>query len=361
VTDSVTLDLLLAAIQHEPSRDDLRLAYAAALTERGDPRGEFITIQCQRHASGTRRKGAREKQLLDANRSRWLGRLRTAIAGNGVEFERGFVAAIEIDGNSYLDEVSEEWSTVERLHFRDTGSRFSSLLAEPCLRGLRTVTGAHAAHVAALVTVEHTLPVVELSFGETFSVVCLHDQVVAALKVLMGGRAMPELRTLGMLLSKTETLDSLPRLLRSEAAQRLRHLVVAGRSSDWAELTKAVQELAPWLESLEIRWEPHHRASDRTHWCARLTRGQDRRLSRFTLEMMKDATGRMSVYWANNRKRTGLPYEPFDDALVGFDKFSPGMLTAIDIIANKRFTPGSNHWDAIAQRLPDAELVGKAR
>jgi len=36
----------LQAILDDPDNDDLRLVYADWLEERGDPRGEFIRLQC---------------------------------------------------------------------------------------------------------------------------------------------------------------------------------------------------------------------------------------------------------------------------------------------------------------------------
>lgn len=45
---------LLAAITRAPGDDKLRLVYADALMERGDPRGEFVQLELQHRASGLR-------------------------------------------------------------------------------------------------------------------------------------------------------------------------------------------------------------------------------------------------------------------------------------------------------------------
>ncbi len=110
---------LLAAALATPADDGPRLVYADWLTEQGDPRGEFIQIQCQlggtRHgASGYvlgRGKDARnaseaelqalEKRLLSKHQKAWVAPIRAAI--RTWSFSRGFVSRIEADGGKFLE------------------------------------------------------------------------------------------------------------------------------------------------------------------------------------------------------------------------------------------------------------------
>lgn len=83
-------DALLAAIYAAPDDDGPRLVYADALTERGDPRGEFIALQIQ-HARGTKSPSTlrRERELLGGgkNKAEWSFPLSQ---GGDCRFARGF-------------------------------------------------------------------------------------------------------------------------------------------------------------------------------------------------------------------------------------------------------------------------------
>lgn len=93
---------LFDAMVQAPGADGPRLAYADLLVEEGDPRGEFIAVQC-RLASGKLRGAAlkaaraREAELLAAHREEWFGPLekwlreRDSYVRNHVEVARGFV------------------------------------------------------------------------------------------------------------------------------------------------------------------------------------------------------------------------------------------------------------------------------
>ena len=103
-------DSLIAAVLANPDDDGPRRVYADWLLDQGDPRGEFILVQCtlaqldddSPHAEELR---AREKALLAKHKKDWVGRFRGARIEYGVEggnqyvkgnptywtFERGFV------------------------------------------------------------------------------------------------------------------------------------------------------------------------------------------------------------------------------------------------------------------------------
>jgi uncharacterized protein (TIGR02996 family) len=131
------VDALLAAIHEHPDDDELRLVYADALTDRGDPRGELIAIQCRlARGAGDAALRRREKQLLDAHGKTWLGALAPLIM-SGFGFERGFLASCRVDRRK-RDLVRElaghpAWSTVGRL----SGSAVIAL--HPVMRALRSL------------------------------------------------------------------------------------------------------------------------------------------------------------------------------------------------------------------------------
>jgi uncharacterized protein (TIGR02996 family) len=87
---------LLEAIYDQPDDLGRRLVYADALLERGDPRGELITLQCQ--AVPTPEQQRRIKALVKAHGLRWLDELGPILA-KGWKFERGFLAECRVDSN----------------------------------------------------------------------------------------------------------------------------------------------------------------------------------------------------------------------------------------------------------------------
>lgn len=105
---------LLADVYARPHEDGPRLVYADFLQERGDPRGEFITLQC-----GARDE-KKERTLLKAHEKKWLGALAPALAKD-VEFRRGFPAKgrakfrAQADAEKYG--LLPEWATFEELEW----------------------------------------------------------------------------------------------------------------------------------------------------------------------------------------------------------------------------------------------------
>lgn len=80
---------LLAAIAADPEDDAKRLVYADLLAERGDPRGEFIQVQCRQAASGnTPALQARAGELERAHGKAW--REAAGIRDALTVFHRGF-------------------------------------------------------------------------------------------------------------------------------------------------------------------------------------------------------------------------------------------------------------------------------
>ena len=134
-----SVDALLADIYANPADDAPRLVLADLLLERGDPRGELITLQLERKGEPTER----ERQLLKKHGKAWMGALAPVLSwGRGyahTEFRRGFVAKADIilSVGKKLDPIRNDpaWATVEEL----LGSWDWDLLAQAPLNALRTI------------------------------------------------------------------------------------------------------------------------------------------------------------------------------------------------------------------------------
>jgi uncharacterized protein (TIGR02996 family) len=107
---------LFASVYADPDDDGPRHVLADALSDRGDPRGEFIALQLDR---GRKRIGlARELELQQAHASEWLGALAIVVDVRRSHFERGFLshAALVPNTKKQLRQLATEpgWATVER-------------------------------------------------------------------------------------------------------------------------------------------------------------------------------------------------------------------------------------------------------
>lgn len=143
------LQRLLADVLQNPDHDDPRLVYADKLSEAGDPRGEFIVVQC-RLASGNLAIAeraaleARERDLLDRGRERWL---RPFGGVSGIRFVRGFLHTVrisEIDFAKYgAALLAAEPIECLEMHFRDGFKvpRFAKTAGLARLRELRLIGG----------------------------------------------------------------------------------------------------------------------------------------------------------------------------------------------------------------------------
>lgn len=129
---------LLDEVYADPDADVPRFVYADWLTSRGDPRGEFIGLQLERHA----RRGppsARELELLERHRFEWSGILHGVLGVDGRVFERGFVAEASIETPPLERELIDvpEWTTLRSLD----GHLTLLLAAHARLGRLRTLYG----------------------------------------------------------------------------------------------------------------------------------------------------------------------------------------------------------------------------
>lgn len=136
---------LLAAIVDAPDDDAPRLVYADWLQSRGDPRGEFIQLQCQLAAApdDERRRAIKiaENKLFAAHGKSWLEPLFHILpAANEVfspykfEFERGFVeeAHVTLDCVRHFGPLWERAPLLRRLRLMPN-MMFSTPIKQPRL------------------------------------------------------------------------------------------------------------------------------------------------------------------------------------------------------------------------------------
>jgi uncharacterized protein (TIGR02996 family) len=88
----VAPEALLDAVVASPDDDTPRLMFADYLTERSDPRGEFIALQCARAAGRVSDEARRrEAELFQQHRTAFLGPFDKRVALSGLRFDRGFL------------------------------------------------------------------------------------------------------------------------------------------------------------------------------------------------------------------------------------------------------------------------------
>lgn len=107
-----------APIWNDPDDDELKQVVADALTERGDPQGEFITLQLLKTKSPAQRKRERE---LQKHQPTWLGAIGKLCVKHSMRFAAGFPVAVCTDRRLVPRREWEaalaapQWATIERL------------------------------------------------------------------------------------------------------------------------------------------------------------------------------------------------------------------------------------------------------
>ncbi|MDQ3366383.1 MAG: TIGR02996 domain-containing protein, partial [Myxococcota bacterium] len=126
-----TREKLLAAVHATPHDDGPRAVFADVLLEAGDPRGELIVLQLQRHhGEGTPGTARREHKLLKQLGSACYDGL-DLDGANAIVVERGFPISATLAVSGELR--SPAWATIEALTLSD-GAVFGG---SPHLRALR--------------------------------------------------------------------------------------------------------------------------------------------------------------------------------------------------------------------------------
>lgn len=136
---------LFARVYADPSDDGVRAVLADLLTERGDPRGEFINLQLAR--AGTDKPASAAEKRLEKTWSRaWLGAIEPAVLKSDVVFERGFPTSLRLTRSDLIDATLDapEWGTVVMIDVA-RAAKFDgtsgNVLIAPALKNLRHVLG----------------------------------------------------------------------------------------------------------------------------------------------------------------------------------------------------------------------------
>jgi uncharacterized protein (TIGR02996 family) len=137
-------DAFLRAILTNPDDELPRLVYADYLDERGDPRGEFIRVQCELARlppddRGRPRLEARERELLRAHKGEWSGDL--ADFAEHWHFARGFVEAVTLGAAAFLRRGAALLgrAPVRAVALRDAWEEMDKLAASPLLGRVRSL------------------------------------------------------------------------------------------------------------------------------------------------------------------------------------------------------------------------------
>ncbi|MCX5743650.1 MAG: TIGR02996 domain-containing protein [Proteobacteria bacterium] len=127
---------LFDAVWAAPDDDAPRLVLADFLTERGDPRGEFIMLQLAHAAGALDAAGKkREKELLKRHKKLWLGPIGVLMQPHALRFERGFLVTCFLEPNAALEATlgnHPAWSTIREYYIhgyaRETARPLAAML-----------------------------------------------------------------------------------------------------------------------------------------------------------------------------------------------------------------------------------------
>lgn len=167
MSQAALLQSLYERVYASPDDDQARLVLADALTEAGDPRGEFIVIQVT--APGGRARGMARLKELQLRREQGPGWLPPGVRASTARFRRGFPYEVVLTGPT--DPAHPGWRTVERLHVAEVElpSRRSPLGGQ-VRPALKAVLGCGPGLVQELIAV----PPPRL---EALSFFCSHEQL----------------------------------------------------------------------------------------------------------------------------------------------------------------------------------------
>ncbi|MGZ3478462.1 MAG: TIGR02996 domain-containing protein, partial [Polyangiales bacterium] len=189
---------MIAEIVASPS-DDPRLVFADWLMEKGDPLGEWISVQCGLAKNPTDRKLlARQNALSKTNKDRdaLLGPLRKVIE-NKATFHRGMLFKVTARGDEKSDRVHHahpRLATVEELDLwwveDDTAFAFAQ---SPALVSLRRIRHLKYETTYALATSKRALPVERIE-----GIVQRNEQTEEERALLAEAPGLPALRVLGI-------------------------------------------------------------------------------------------------------------------------------------------------------------------
>jgi uncharacterized protein (TIGR02996 family) len=190
---------LLRSVIADPQSDSLRLVYADYLEERGDPRADFIRLQCELAALPTcdaRRYSLepRVQALLTQYRTAWE-RPFLELGACECEFTRGFVESVTISAAAFLQHNSALFglAPVRRVHLVEATDHLFSLSHCAALTFLSCLdltgndipdSGAHALAASPCLTPLSSLMLCSTRLSDTGIRVILASNTLSSLEAL---------------------------------------------------------------------------------------------------------------------------------------------------------------------------------
>lgn len=135
-------DGLLAAIYANPDDDGPRLVFADALSERGDDRGEFISLQVRRAAGQGSLETLAREQALYRDHQRVAAWNLPLSSGGDVFVHRGFPSIVRVSARSARTIIgSPAWATVETMALPNgvSAKQLLALVGDPVMSRVRRV------------------------------------------------------------------------------------------------------------------------------------------------------------------------------------------------------------------------------
>lgn len=286
------LTSLEAAVYASPDDDAPRQVFCDALLERGDPRGEFISLQLKAGRLSMDER-LREFALLEEHRDAWLGSLTLALDEwmDLVEFRRGFPHTLAVDGDKphavKMLCAAPQLATVRTLLFNlsDETPLPVELLRSEAMKRVTGVGWLRALAFRQLLTSKEPWPFTALVCSEPD-----YDEVARDVDLLCDSTAIPHVRSLKVSGYSIKPAQLAP-LWKSALGKRL-----SGFGS-----TQGLYRLPEWVTEIEAHGlDARLSAIDlgfnfgANDFAAHLTRGNDGRLS--DLEVWKRP--KMSSYGA---------------------------------------------------------------
>jgi uncharacterized protein (TIGR02996 family) len=271
-----------ARVLADPHDADLRIVWADALQERGDPRGELIALQLQPPPL-TPAQDKRLRSLIAKHRVEWLGDLDPIVQRReGLVFDRGVLAECQIQVKNvpaFARAIGNPlWATVRRIWFCDKFAwdpRIVPLLVHDVFRELRQVVCVGLNNVLpALARNKRPLPITSIWTDDD-----RFRDPVDSFASLTAAPGLPALARLGFTIDE----DERDAVLAHPLVRTISTLGITSHttSASWLEPTRTLANLT----TLEMRnWWIPVQGPQRPHVLMRFTRGSRGRWTRLYVE-----------------------------------------------------------------------------
>jgi len=344
---------LVQMILEEPADDGRRLVYADWLLERGDPRGELISLQFKRRDQGlTGNEARRERVLLKQHGREWLGELEPVIERKGVELERGFLSACRVRFRTARQrrELGDHplWATVERLAVPSD----PTFLLSTRLVSLRVVEELSPQTFVALADSDRALPWGEVAIQTTESLSREQRAAIAA------PRALPRLARLRLALPNIVGPE--PRQLDDAGPEGWRWLLEGrvGRSLQSLSVQERVQLSAFGWQSAVVSRPPLAAWVEAAARLPALRRLHFDVLLWWELTLTREADGwSLTVHWPNPHLPNSMA--EIHRALAGLSGGVRQIRFEMPRVALERTSLSG--LEELTRGFPAVELVGKGR